>query len=127
MRTSRPLNVGTHMVGSGLSMIGVQAGCRRPERVPACLNNLFRLGLVWFSREPVEDSLRYQVLEVQPDVLAAKREAGGGRTVRRSIELTPFGKDFCGMVLPVDAPEGDAEAPVAKLIEGDTANSRPQW
>jgi hypothetical protein len=104
VRTSRPLNVGTQMVGSGLSMIGVQAGCRRPERVPACLNNLFRLGLVWFSREPVEDSLRYQVLEVQPDVLAAKREAGGGRTVRRSIELTPFGKDFCGMVLPVDAP-----------------------
>jgi hypothetical protein len=47
--------------------------------------------------------------------------------VRRSIELTPFGKDFCGMVLPVDAAEGDAEAPVAKLIEGDTANSRPQW
>jgi len=123
VRTSRPLNVGTQMVGSGLSMIGLQAGCRRPERVPAYLNNLFRLGLVWFSREPVEDSLRYQVLEVQPDVLAVKREAGGGRTVRRSIELTPFGKDFCGIVLPVDALEADAGAPVAKLIEGDNADS----
>jgi hypothetical protein len=119
VRTSRPLNVGTQMVGSGLSMIGVQAGCRRPERVPAYLNNLFRLGLVWFSREPVEDSLRYQVLEVQPDVVAAKRNAGGGRTVRRSIELTPFGADFCGMVLPIDTPEargpaGNTPAPAAK-------------
>src|ERR1035437_61579 len=119
VRTSRPLNVRTHMGGSGLSMIGVQAGCRRPERVPAYLNNLFRLGLVWFSREPVEDSLRYQVLEVQPDVVAVKRDAGGGRTVRRSIELTPFGKDFCGMVLAVDAPGADAVAPVAELIEND--------
>jgi hypothetical protein len=111
------------MVGSGLTMIGVLAGCRRPERVPAYLNNLFRLGLVWFSREPVADSLRYQVLEVQPDVLAAKREAGGGRTVRRSIELTPFGKDFCGMVLPLDRSEAETAGPVAKLIEGNPGDS----
>ncbi len=105
VRTSRPLNLGTQMVGSGLTMIGVQAGCRRPERVPAYLNNLFRLGLIWFSREPVVDSLRYQVLEVQPDVLEAKKRGGGGRTVRRSIELTPFGADFCAMCLPAEAVE----------------------
>jgi hypothetical protein len=123
VRTSRPLNVGTQMVGSGLTMIGVLAGCRRPERVPAYLNNLFRLGLVWFSREPVADSLRYQVLEVQPDVLAAKREAGGGRTVRRSIELTPFGKDFCGMVLPIDRSEAQTGGPIAKLSEGNSGDS----
>jgi hypothetical protein len=123
VRTSRPLNVGTQMVGSGLTMIGVLAGCRRPEHVPAYLNNLFRLGLVWFSREPVTDSLRYQVLEVQPDVLAAKRKAGGGRTVRRSIELTPFGKDFCGMVLPIDRSEADTGGPIAKLIEGNSGDS----
>jgi hypothetical protein len=123
VRTSRPLNVGTQMVGSGLSMIGVQAGCRRPERVPAYLNNLFRLGLVWFSREPVADSRRYQVLEVQPDVAAVKRAAGGGRTVRRSIELTPFGKDFCVMVLPVDAAEWDGAAPVGRGVEGGTAKT----
>ncbi|HEX4622735.1 MAG TPA: Abi-alpha family protein [Myxococcaceae bacterium] len=105
VRTSRPLNLGTQMVGSGLSMIGVQAGCRRPERVPAYLNNLFRLGLIWFSREPVADSLRYQVLEVQPDVLEAKKRGGGGRVVRRSIELTAFGADFCAMCLPPEALE----------------------
>ncbi|HXA43698.1 MAG TPA: Abi-alpha family protein [Candidatus Solibacter sp.] len=105
VRSSRPLNLGTQMVGSGLTMVGVQAGCRRPERVPAYLNNLFRLGLIWFSREPVADSLRYQVLEVQPDVLEAKKRGGGGRTVRRSIELTAFGADFCAMCLPLEPVE----------------------
>jgi len=106
-----------------LTMIGVLAGCRRPEQVPAYLNNLFRLGLVWFSREPVADSLRYQVLEVQPDVLAARREAGGGRTVRRSIELTPFGKDFCAMVLPIDRSEAETNGPITKLLEGKSGGS----
>ncbi len=104
VRSGRPLNLGTQMVSSGLTMVGVQAGCRRPERVPAYLNNLFRLGLIWFSREPVSDSLRYQVLEVQPEVLEAKKRGGGGRTVRRSIELTAFGVDFCAMCLPVESP-----------------------
>jgi hypothetical protein len=102
VRTSRPLNVGSQLVAPGLTMIGSKAGCRHVDRVPAYLNNLYRLGLVWFSREPVEDPLRYQVLEAQPDVLAAIREAGRGRTVRRSIHLTPFGSDFCATCLPLD-------------------------
>jgi hypothetical protein len=101
VRTSRPLNVATQLVAPGLSMIGAQAGVRHAGRVPAYLNNLFRLGLIWFSREPVSDRLRYQVLEAQPDVSAALREAGRGKTVRRSIELTPFGADFCEVCLPL--------------------------
>ena len=48
-------------------MIGAEAGCRHLDDVPAYLNNLFRLGLIWFSREPLADPLRYQVLEAQPD------------------------------------------------------------
>jgi hypothetical protein len=102
VRTSSPLtlNVGTHLVAPGLSMIGAQAGCRYLDRVPAYLNNLFRLGLVWFSREPLRDSLRYQVLEAQPDVIDALHEAKHGRTIRRSIHLTPFGEDFCKICLP---------------------------
>ena len=50
-------------------MIGAEAGCRYPDRVPSYLNNLYRLGLIWFSREPLSDRLRYQVLEAQPDVV----------------------------------------------------------
>jgi hypothetical protein len=80
--------------------------------VPAYLNNLERLGLIWFSREPLEDPLSYQVLEAQPEVLTA---LGGGRrkTVRRSIALTPFGKNFCDTVLPMDTAEIEALDPAA--------------
>lgn len=92
--------IGTNMVAPGLTMIGQHAGLRYVERVPAYLNNLFRLGLIWFSREPIEDPLRYQVLEAQPDVLAALHAPGKTKTVRRSILLTPFGEDFCRICLP---------------------------
>jgi hypothetical protein len=100
VRTSRPLNIASELVAPGLSMIGAQAGCRHLDRVPAYLNNLFRLGLIWFSREPVSDRQRYQVLEAQPDVAGAMKSAGRGKTIRRSILLTPFGDDFCEVCLP---------------------------
>ena len=100
VRTSRPLGIGSELVAGGLSMIGLQAGVRSLERTPAYLNNLFRLGLIWFSREPVEVS-RYQVVEVQPEVTEAMKRAGrASKTVRRSIHLTPFGEDFCQTCLP---------------------------
>ena len=97
------LPMSSRLVAPGRSMIGAQAGCRHLERVPAYLNNLYRLGLLWFSRESLEDPRRYQVLEAQPEVVDAMRKAGRtGRTVRRSILLTPFGRDFCAACLPVD-------------------------
>jgi hypothetical protein len=95
-----PLNATTELIAPGLSMIGAEAGCRRPERVHAFLDNLSRLGLVWFSREPVPGQSAYQVLEAQPEVIEALRTKGRARTVRRSIHLTPFGEDFCERVLP---------------------------
>ncbi len=109
VRTARPLNIGSKLVAAGLSMIAEQAGCRRRDRTQAYLNNLFRLGMIWFSRERLEDPRRYQVLEAQPDVVGAMREAGRGTTVRRSIHLTPFGEDFCQLCLPLD---GDEESEV---------------
>jgi hypothetical protein len=105
-----PFNIGSQLVAPGLTMIGDEAGCRHPERVHPYLNNLFRLGLVWFSRERVEDPLRYQVLEAQPMVTDALKNATRGRTVRRSIQLTPFGVDFCRATLPLDTAELDALA-----------------
>lgn len=102
VRTNRPLGIGSELIEAGLSMIGRQAGVRHLARTNAYLNNLFRLGLVWFSREEVEPS-RYQVVEVQPEVQAAMTKAGRSpRTVRRSIHLTPFGQDFCETCLPLD-------------------------
>jgi hypothetical protein len=114
-----PVSIGSELVAPGLNMIGAEAGCRYEDRVPAYLNNLNRLGLIWFSREPVEDRHRYQVLEAQPDVLAALRKAGRGRTIRRSIHLTPFGHDFCETCLPLHT--GELEA-----LPGDTAHDSAQ-
>jgi hypothetical protein len=108
VRTWRPLGIGSELIAPGLSMIGREAGCRQPEKVPMYLNNLFRLGLIWFSREPIPDTGRYQVLEAQPDVAQAMRKARRGVTVRRSIRLTPFGEDFCETCLPLDTAEFEA-------------------
>lgn len=96
--------IGSELVAPGLTMIGSHAGVRHLDRVPAYLNNLFRLGLIWFSREPVDDLVRYQVLEAQPDVAAALKQAGRGRTIRRSIHITPFGQDFCDTCLLPEEP-----------------------
>jgi hypothetical protein len=108
VRTARPFGVGSELVSGGLSMIGEKAGVRRLDSVRAYLNNLYRLGLVWFSRERVGDHLRYQVLEAQPEVQEAMSEAGRARTVRRSIHLTPFGVDFCQLCIPLDTAEFEA-------------------
>jgi hypothetical protein len=94
----------TKLIAPGLNMIGAEAGVRYNERVPAYLNNLYRLGLIWFSREPLEPHA-YQVLEAQPDVLAALKAERQGRTTRRSIHLTPFGSDFCETCLPLHTAE----------------------
>jgi len=103
VRAARVPLVNSELVAPGLSMLGSGAGARYLDRVPAYLHNLSRLGLIWFSRESLVDPLRYQVLEAQPEVGEALDEAGrGGRTVRRSIHLTPFGEDFCRVCLPPD-------------------------
>jgi hypothetical protein len=96
IRTGGPLGLlSSRLIAPGLTMIGARAGCRYVERVPSYLNNLFRLGMVWFSRETLRDPARYQVLEAQPDVLEAVHSVRYAKIVRRSIHLTPFGEDFC--------------------------------
>jgi hypothetical protein len=96
VRTGGPIGrVNSQLLAPGLSMIGMRAGVRYGDQVPAYLNNLFRLGLVWFSKEPLKDPQEYQVLEAQPDVLAALHSVKFAKVVRRSIHLTPFGEGFC--------------------------------
>jgi hypothetical protein len=102
IRTGRPFGIGSELVAAGLSMIGLRSGVRDLARTSAYQNNLNRLGLIWFSREQVEP-VRYQVVEVQPDVADAIKRAGRvPRIVRRSIHLTPFGEDFCRTCLPIE-------------------------
>ena len=110
VRTGGPVGlVSSALVAPGMSMIGARAGCRYLDEVPAYLNNLFRLGLIWFSREQLEDPMEYQVVEAQPDVLAAMHSVRFPKVVRRSIHLTPFGTGFCRACL-VD-PEEAATLP----------------
>jgi len=109
VRTGGPIGmIKDELVAPGLNMIGMEAGVRHEDRVKSHLNNLYRLGLIWFSREQLEDQARYQVLEAQPEVADAVEEAGRARTIRRSIHLTPFGHDFCRTCLPLDTVEIDA-------------------
>lgn len=117
VRTWRPLDLGSNVVAPGLSVIAQHAGCMHPERVPEYLSNLYRLGLIWFSRETLPDPSPYQVLEAQPHVTEAIRGAGRARIVRRSIQLTPFGGHFCQLCLPLDTAE-------IATLGGQTASGR---
>ena len=104
VRTGGPVGlIKSRLIAPGLNMIGAKAGLRYIDRVPAYLNNLFRLGLIWFSQETLADTSRYQLLEAQPDVLEAVKSVAYARVVRRSIHLTPFGEDFCTRCLAPDA------------------------
>jgi hypothetical protein len=108
VRTWRPFDMGSDIVAPGLTMIGRYAGLMRPIRVPAYLSNLYRLGLIWFAHESLREPEPYQVLEAQPEVIEAVRDAGRARIVRRSIHLTPFGADFCHQALPLDTVDIEA-------------------
>ena len=109
VRSLQLLGFGSQVLAEGLNMIGTQAGCRHAERVHPYLDNLNRLGLTWFSKEAIDDPRAYQVLEAQPAVLGAVRSASRAKTVQRSIRLTPFGKDFVEVCLPLDAPPAPAQ------------------
>jgi hypothetical protein len=115
------ISLNSQLVAPGLTMIGAEAGCRHLDRVHAYLDNLNRLGLIWFSREALDDIQRYQVLEAQPEVINSLRGAGRARTVRRSIQLTPFGEDFCEVCLPLGTAELDA-LPGGAVPEADPAD-----
>lgn len=123
VRTGGPVGrVSSHLIAPGLTMIGARAGCRHLDRVPAYLNNLHRLGLVWFSREQLTDPMEYQVLEAQPDVIEALHSQRFTKVVRRSIHLTPFGEDFCRAVL-LDAVDS-TDYPSHQVPEEDEPGQR---
>jgi hypothetical protein len=125
VRTGGPIGlVSSELIAPGLTMIGSRAGVRYHDHVPAYLNNLFRLGLVWFSKEALRDPGEYQVLEAQPDVLAALHSVKFAKVVRRSIHLTPFGEDFCRTCL-VEEAEADQDYPEHQAPDAGEASEPP--
>jgi hypothetical protein len=102
------VGVASDRVAAALNMLGAEAGCRHRDRAPAYLNNLERLGLIEFSDKPLDDPIRYQVLEAQPEVLGTIKDTTRAKSVHRTARLTPFGKDFCDVCLPLDTAEMEA-------------------
>jgi hypothetical protein len=110
-----PLGLGARVVARRLSLIGREAGCMHPELVAAYLDNLVRLGLVAIRRDPVADEQAYQVVEAQPEVIEAMSSVGSGplfrgRSSRRSIHITDFGRAFCLVCFPREHLTGELAA-----------------
>ena len=99
-----PFGFGAREIARRLSMIGHEAGCLHIELVPAYLDNLVSHGLVAIRRDALADEAPYGVIEAQPEVVEAIREAGGpifrGQITRRSVHLTDFGRTFCQVCFP---------------------------
>jgi hypothetical protein len=103
IRTFRPLGIGSELVATRLNMIGEHAGLRNLDRIDQYLVNLSRLGLLEFSREPVSNPNRYQVIEAQPTTITAMKTAGRApKLLQRSIRLTSFGEEFVRTCLPLN-------------------------
>jgi hypothetical protein len=114
VRTKRIFGVGSRLLAPGITMIGAYAGLADKDHVPSYLNNLNRLGLIWFSREMLPDEEVYHLLEAQPEVL----EAFKGQkvdVVMRSIELTAFGRNLCSQCGLLPATDLDARASLAEV------------
>lgn len=109
-----PMGIGARDVARRLSLIGREAGCLRPELMPAYIDNLIRLGLIAIRRDPVADEQAYEVVEAQPEVVEALRSVGGtvfrGQVSRRSVHLTDFGRTFCQVCFPPGQITGEFEA-----------------
>ena len=119
VRTARPLGIGSELVAGGLNMIAEHAGCRNVENIHQYLTNLQRLGLIEFSKEQVSNPQRYQVVEAQPKVAEAMKNAGRmPKAVHRSIHLNEFGRTFCETCLPISTPR--------TVAEGTTGRPMPQ-
>jgi hypothetical protein len=85
-----------------VSMLAERAGCRRSEDVGLHLDNLTRLGLVEILDEALEDG-DYQLLDAQPQVMAAREKIGVGlrvRSLRQTLALTDLGAALCEACLP---------------------------
>ncbi|WP_278261315.1 Abi-alpha family protein [Nocardia sp. AG03] len=106
VRTGRQRAFGGERLISGLTMLGEHAGLRFPNRVPQYLPNLRRLGLIEFTREPVGNPSRYQLIEAQEQVRDALKRGFGTKVSYRSILLTEFGADFVQTCLPTVIGDG---------------------
>ncbi|MGF2946721.1 Abi-alpha family protein [Mycobacterium sp. Lab-001] len=106
VRTRKLFGIGSVKLVGGVNMISEMAGCKWPDCAYQYLANLNRLGLIDFSKEPVEDYRRYALLEVQPRATAAMAREPKSISVYRSISLTSFGRQFVSACIDIEGYEG---------------------
>jgi abortive infection alpha-like protein len=87
------------LILANVSTVGRSAGVVSPDNVPTYLTRLYRLGLVEFG--PADDSLgvQYDMLGADATVRSAEetartRRLGSARLVRKTVSLSPFGREF---------------------------------
>lgn len=102
VRTKTLFGTGSERIAGGINMVADMAGCNWPDRGEEYLANLNRLGLIRFSKEPVDDYRRYALIEVQPRATDAIESVRKARTVYRSIHLSLFGERFCDVCFTID-------------------------
>jgi hypothetical protein len=114
------LGRGSTLVTESLSVIVERAGGDHPDLGPALLANLHRLGLIRLSRRELAGHGDYQLIEASSEFDEADRHAReelGQRTkvVRRSVRLTPLGRELCRLALGTPG----TEVPGDELVDED--------
>ena len=124
VRTKTMCGIGSERIAGGINMVASMAGCTWPDRGEEYLANLNRLGLLRFSKEPVDDYRRYALIEVQPEAMDAIESVSKARTVYRSIHLSLFGERFCDVCFTCEGYDAggwdDAD------VRGDVVRGRKQ-
>ena len=102
VRTKTLFQMGSEQLAEGISMVTQMAGCRYQDRDLHYFSNLNRLGLMYYSMEPVDDYRRYSLIEVQPRAVHAIEKAKKAITLYRSVALTAFGRQFVATCIDIE-------------------------
>jgi hypothetical protein len=101
----------TRTVLANASTVGRSAGVVSPDNVPAYVTRLHNFGLVEFGPADDELSVQFDILAADSTVQAAQssaeaRRLGSPRLVRKTLTISPFGRDFWAAADPSRAGAG---------------------
>lgn len=105
VRAAPLIGRGAQTVLENVSLVGEQAGCHLPERTPAYVDNLCRLGVAERHDEELVGDEDYEVLASRREVAEAEETIHEERNQRASVDrgqlrLTRLGELLCEVCLP---------------------------